>query len=152
MLSLWSIGASALPSPASLLVGCGCGQSQELRALADLISEAPSLDDARHLALAPVELAHHALSRALWLAPRSTSIRAAERRLSVYEAGVRQARSEAEVAHEFERLVQLADSGGVVVDAHLLSSCSYSTGEIIAIVLGFILGIIPGIILLIILC
>ncbi|MGR8951394.1 MAG: hypothetical protein ACU83V_03160, partial [Gammaproteobacteria bacterium] len=32
------------------------------------------------------------------------------------------------------------------------ASCSYSTGEIIAIVVGLILGIIPGLILLVVLC
>jgi hypothetical protein len=152
LVSLWSMGASALPNPTSLVPGCGCAGGPELSALAERISKAPNLDEARQLALAPVELSHKALSRALWLVPRSTSIRAAERRLSAYEAGVQQARSEAEVAQEFGQLVQLADSGGVVFDAHFLSSCSYSTGEIVAIVIGFILGILPGIILLIILC
>ncbi|MFZ2404634.1 MAG: hypothetical protein WAW41_05820, partial [Methylobacter sp.] len=32
------------------------------------------------------------------------------------------------------------------------ASCNYSTGEIIAIVVGLILGIIPGLILLVVLC
>jgi len=152
VLLLWSISAFALPNPATPLPDCGCVDRAEITALQDRIAKAPSLDEAKALALAPVELAHDALSRALWLAPHSRSIRTAERRLSVYRADVRRARSEAEVAHEFGQLVRLADSGGVAIDAHIMSSCHYTTWEIVAIVLGFILGILPGIILLIILC
>jgi hypothetical protein len=152
VLVLWSIGASALPNPAIPLPDCGCIDRAEISALQERIAKAPSLEEARTLALAPVELAHDALSRALWLAPRSQSIRAAERRLSAYRAGVHGARSEAEVAREFGQLVRLADSGGVAFDAHFLSACHYSTLEIVAIVIGFVLGILPGIILLLILC
>jgi hypothetical protein len=61
----------------------------------DRIAKAPSLEEARALALAPVELVHDALSRALWLAPRSHSIHTAEHRLSAYGADVHRARSEA---------------------------------------------------------
>ena len=85
-------------------------------------------------------------------APYSSSIRTAQRRLLAYQAGVHRARSEAEVAQEFGQLVRFGDSGDDAIDAHILSSCHYTTGEIIAIVIGFILGILPGIILLILLC
>jgi hypothetical protein len=105
-----------------------------------------------HTPLLPIEQAHRALSRARWLAPYSSSIRTAQRRLLAYQAGVGRARSEAEVAQEFGQLVRLADSGGIPAQAHVLSSCHYTTWEIVAIVIGFILGILPGIILLIILC
>jgi hypothetical protein len=153
VLSLWSMSAAALPNPALLLPGCGCGDRAEISALQARISEAPHLDGAKELALAPVERAHHALSRARWLAPYSSSIRAAQRRLWVYQADVRRARSEAEVASRFGQLVQLDHSNGVPTHADFAArSCHYSTGETIAIVPGLILGIIPGIILLIILC
>jgi hypothetical protein len=76
------------------------------------------------------------------------------------------------VASAFADLVQLASAGrpgsfvvsGATVAADVDvgvngldeetngDGCDYSTGEIIAIVIGFILGIIPGIILLIVLC
>jgi hypothetical protein len=153
VLMLWSISAAALPNPALLLPGCGrCGDWAEIGALEERISRAPSLDEAKELALAPIEQAHRALSRARWLAPYSSSIRTAQRRLLAYQAGVGRARSEAEVAQEFGQLVRLADSGGIPAQAHVLSSCHYTTWEIVAIVIGFILGILPGIILLIILC
>lgn len=48
--------------------------------------------------------------------------------------------------------IQLADLEVENADVRGPGSCHYSTGEIIAVVIGFILFIIPGIILLIVLC
>ena len=63
------------------------------------------------------------------------------------------AQSQAQVADQFSGIVV----AGLDNDraAHLGiggASCNYSTGEIIAIVIGLILGIIPGLILMALLC
>lgn len=142
-------GASAL-APA-LPTGCGCEAAPELAALQQRIAGAPSLDEARALALAPAAQAQGALARARFLAPRSAALADAQARLDAYAAAVAAARSGTEVAERFGAL--LGAGGAAAPSAHFWKhDCDYTTGEIIAIVLGFILGIIPGIILLILLC
>lgn len=129
-----------------------CTDRATLVAQRDRIADAATLDEARELALAPAAQADAALSRARWLAPQSASIRSAQGRLHAYAQDVGAASSKSEVAEHFGSLVQLAASPGIAGAASFETKCDYSTGEIIAIVLGFILGIIPGIILLILLC
>lgn len=142
---------AALPD-AWMLTGCLCDDREALIAQRDRIADAATLDEARELALAPAAQAESAVARARWLAPRSAALSDAAARLADYARKVRAASSEAEVATTFGALVQLAASQSVMTDASFDAKCNYSTGEIIAIVLGFILGIIPGIILLILLC
>jgi hypothetical protein len=117
----------------------------EALALIDRVAAAPSVGDARALALEPTRGAHFALAQARRLSPWTGSLKDAELRLSAYEARIAAAPTQDAVAAELASLARIqADIGD--------GGCSYSTGEIIATVLGFILGIIPGIILLFLLC
>lgn len=129
--------------------GCNCAPTAELTALRDRIAAAPDLAAAQEMAVAPVERARSVVAKLGWA---SSSLRDAEKRMADYESNVRTAKAPADVADHFGSLVKLASSGAVVSDGVHTSGCNYSTGEIIAIVLGFLLAIIPGIILLILLC
>lgn len=132
--------------------------------LARSIAAAPTIEDARALALAPAQSATRALERADSLVPwREPGLERAHTRLARYQRAVTEAADPAAVAAEYEGLtrprgagldgVQVADLGGPAADVHVGNvGCGYSTGEIIAIIIGFILAIIPGIILLIVLC
>jgi hypothetical protein len=128
---------------------CACDPA-ELARFRDEIAAAPTLEEAQALATPPLELARSALSRARWLAPGSTSLAEMEHQLRAGERAVAGATTPAAVAGAFATAV----SGAPTLDSVEIApmSCSYTTLEIVAIVLGFILGIIPGIILLIILC
>jgi hypothetical protein len=130
---------------------CACEiDVAELQRYRDLVAAATSAEEARALATRPSHLARRALGVAQRLAPWSGSLRDAHGKLLGYEGRVAEAQTPAEVAREFEGLVQLA-GGGVSVGGNS-GRCHYTTTEIIAIVLGFIFFIIPGIILLIVFC
>jgi hypothetical protein len=127
------------------------------------IADAPTVDDARELAVGPVRVARRALAVASFVAPGSDSLADATARLENFEGQVEKSRSPAEVAIYFTELVdpaaasvgepiQLADLQVGDASVEGPGKCHYSTGEIVAIVIGFILFIIPGIILLIVLC
>lgn len=153
------LGAEGLRAPLSGLPGCGCDERSELTGLHERIVSARSLAEARTLALAPALEARRALGRARWLAPRSRSLREAEARLAAYGSGIRAAESRAEVGDRFAELVRLAPASARAAasgtERPILrepAACTFTTLEIVAIVLGFLLGIIPGIILLLILC
>jgi hypothetical protein len=145
---------------AARLPGCGCASDAELRARRDRIAAAPDLEAARERALEDVGLARKALGAARRMAPFSDDLHAAHDRLARYEDDVARAESVESVTLRFEDLVQVASADGVVgVDGDFDGGdhggrigCSFSTGELIAIILGFILGIIPGLILLVLLC
>ncbi|MBD3241486.1 MAG: hypothetical protein GF331_12930 [Chitinivibrionales bacterium] len=166
--------ASASPkeSVETAIAGCGCQRDSEvLQRVHDKIAAAQDVQEARKRALAPTRPARAALAKARWLAPWSDDLKDARKRLEDYEQRVREASDPEAVASEFANLVQLASAdqpGSFVVPGAALANdgetgwngwdeennggCDYSTGEIIAIVIGFILAIIPGIILLIVLC
>jgi len=136
--------------------GCACTKERAaVTAYRDRILVAPTPEAARDLALSQTRLAHKALSRARWIMPFSGSIGKANHKLEAYEARVRDARSQAEVAAEFTGLVRLAEAKpGTVTDAVELKgkTCTYTTGEIVIIIIGFLFAIIPGIIFLFLLC
>ena len=129
----------------------GSADASTVEALRERIAGAATLAEARALALEPVAATRDALGRARWLAPGSDALARAEASIDRYAEHVAGAGSQAEVADAFASLVRPAD-GADVGTISGLSGCHYSTGETIAIVLGFILGIIPGIILLFLLC
>lgn len=85
--------------------------------------------------------------------PFSDDLRAAENRLNNARSRILLASSQEQVADEFSgmMLASLDDDNAAQVGIGKVS-CNYSTGEVIAIVVGLILGIIPGLILLIVLC
>ncbi len=126
------------------------------------IADAPTVQEARDLALAPARAAKRALQVAAFVAPTSEKLTEARARLESFETRVQDSETPAAVANEFGhlldldmrsgKLVQLADLNVNHGDVHGSGQCHYSTGEIIAIVFGFILFIIPGIILLFVLC
>lgn len=150
--------AKAWPTVESLDVAaaaCASGSARypELVRLRDDISEAGNLNEARALALAPTNDALGALRNARTLMPFSEDLRLAETRLSDARSRIEDAETPDQIADEFSgmMLAGLDDDRAAHVNVGK-SGCSYSTGEIIAIVVGLILGIIPGLILLVVLC
>jgi hypothetical protein len=134
--------------------GCACPKERaELRAFRDRILAAPTPEAARTIVISQTRLAHKALSRARWILPFSGTVRGASRKLEAYEARVREAKSQAEVAREWSTLTRMASAdGGAIRDVKISGSCSYTTIEIVIIIIGFLLAIIPGILFLFLLC
>jgi len=150
--------ANTWPSPDSmeLINSCcppGSGQYAELRQLKKAISAADTLSDAREMALIPTDEAIRALKNARHIMPFSDNLRSAETRLSDGRSRILVASSQAQVADEFSGMMVagLDDDSAARVSTGA-GGCNYSTGEVIAIVVGLILGIIPGLILLLVLC
>jgi hypothetical protein len=114
----------------------------ELSAFAQRLQGADTPDEARDLALRKVRLSHRAVDQAVRLVPNDAELLEHQAVLEAFEADVLASRSQQEVARRFAALDARAEA----------LRCHYSTGEVIAVVLGFILGVIPGIILLILLC
>lgn len=131
----------------------GSGQYQELKQLKKEITAADTLSHARRMALAPTDEALQSLKYARNIMPFSDDLRSAETRLNDARSRILVASSQAQVADAFSgmMLAGLDDDSAARVTAGN-ASCNYSTGEIIAIVVGLILGIIPGLILLVVLC
>jgi hypothetical protein len=131
----------------------GSGQYEELKQLKKDISAADTLSHAREMALAPTDEAIQALKNARSIVPFSDDLRLAETRLSDARSRILVASSPTQVADEFSgmMLAGLDDDSAARVSAGSVG-CNYSTGELIAIVVGLILGIIPGLILLVVLC
>jgi len=147
--ALAPVEAPAADLPAFAAGGCACDGSA-LVELRDEIATAETPAEAQALAAPPLALARSALARARWLAPGSASLAAKERQLRDGERAIAAAPTPEAVAGAFS----MAVTGSPVLAGLDVGAvgCSYTTLEIVAIVLGFILGIIPGIILLIILC
>jgi hypothetical protein len=150
--------ANIWPSAASMALinssrPAGSGQYEELNQLRKEITAADTLSHARKLALAPTDEAIQALKNARTIMPFSDDLRLAETRLSDVRSRILVASSQAQVADEFSgmMLAGLDDDSAARVSAGNVG-CNYSTGEVIAIVVGLILGIIPGLILLVVLC
>lgn len=92
--------------------GCACEDAgEELQDAHNAIASAESVEQARELALSHTRKAHSALSKALWMAPFSDSLREAEEGLGSYERRVRSAADPEAVAQEFADLVQIASAG-----------------------------------------
>jgi hypothetical protein len=128
-------------------------QHKEFIQLRHQINVAATIDQARKLALAPTDDAISALKNAQNIMPFSDDLKTAESRLSNTRNRIMLASSQEQVADEFDGMML----AGLDNDrrAHVSignGGCDYSTGELIAIVVGLILGIIPGIILLVVLC
>jgi hypothetical protein len=128
-------------------------QYPELVRLRDDISKAGSVNEARTLALASTNDAIGALKNARSIMPFSEDLRLAEIRLSAVRSRLKDAATPNQIADEFSgmMLAGLDDDRAANVNVGKVG-CSYSTGEVIAIVVGLILGIIPGLILLVVLC
>jgi len=129
------------PGDALACLAASPGPSREMSALQRKIESATTLDEAREIATRDTLRAQSILGRARRIAPGSVALADARSELDAYHARVARASSRSDVAGAFSTTF-----------TPKVKSCDFSTGEIIAIVLGFILGIIPGIILLILLC
>lgn len=114
----------------------------KLQAFEDRLRGADSVEEARELALDKVDGSRDAVERAAKIVPNDPGLEEHIAQLDAFAEGVAEARTTDEVAHRFSTLRSQRVAG----------ACAYTTGEIIAIVLGLVLGIIPGIILLILLC
>ena len=130
----------------------GPDQHQELTQLKNEITAAKTINQAREIALAPTEEAIDALQNARTVMPFSDDLRTAETRLGEAHSRILIASSKEQIADEFSGMMLAGlDDHAAHVNVGKVG-CDYSTGEIIAIVLGLILGIIPGLILLVLLC
>jgi hypothetical protein len=121
------------------LARCAC-DAGELDALRAEIAAAGDVEEARQLAAPPLALARAALARAERL-PGGGALARPQQRLLAGEHAIASAPTPPAVANAFSAAIGPPGAG-----------CSYTTLEIVAIVLGFILGIIPGLILLVLLC
>lgn len=131
----------------------GLTQYQELTQLKQKIATAKSLGQARTMALAPTDDAINALKNASAMMPFSDDLRTAESRLSGARSRIMLASSQEQVADEFDGMMLAGLDNDHAAHVNIGSGgCDYSTGELIAIVVGLILGIIPGLILLVVLC
>lgn len=131
----------------------GVEQYREIDRLTHQIAEAKTVAKAKSMALAPSESALYAIKKARIIMPFSDDLKVAETRLEHARGRILLAASQQQAADEFSGMML----AGLDNDhaAHLSVGkvgCDYSTGEVIAIVVGLILGIIPGLILLIVLC
>jgi hypothetical protein len=134
---------------------CRSGQDEyhEITQLKNEIAAAENVSQAREMALAPTDGAIDAIQNARSIVPFSDDLRTAEDRLNDARSRILLASSQEQVADEFSgmMLAGLDDDNALPVKLGKVG-CNYSTGELIAIVVGLILGIIPGLILLIVLC
>ena len=131
----------------------GSNRYPELAQLKNEIAAAGTVNQAREMALAPTDGAIDTLKHARAVMPFSEDLRTAETRLNDARLRILVASSQAQVADEFSgmMLAGLDDDRAAHVSAGKVG-CNYSSGEVIAIVIGLILGIIPGLILLVVLC
>ncbi len=134
---------------------CSSGEEQhpELARLHNKIADASSLNEARALALTPTAAAIDALKSARSIMPFSNDLRLAEVRLADMYSRIDAADTSSQVANEFSgmMLAKLDNDKAATLKVGKVG-CDYSTGDVIAIVVGLILGIIPGLIMLIVLC
>jgi hypothetical protein len=125
----------------------------ELSQIKTQIVHADSLQHAQAMALAPTELALSALLDANNLLPFNNDLQSAIDHLNEVRIRIQSAANQEQVADEFAgmMLAGLDDDKAAQIKVGK-TGCDYSSGEIIAIVIGLILGIIPGLILLVVLC
>jgi hypothetical protein len=131
---------------------CSVNRAAALAELRAQVAGARDVAQAQALATDGARQARVALDRARRLVFFDRgSLDAARGRLIAYESRVAQAATSEAVVAEFD--ATFAGKVGPQAELNLnASSCTYTTGEIIAVVLGLILGIIPGLILLFLLC
>jgi hypothetical protein len=150
--------ANLMPSKDTLaLIKATCpsdpSQQKEFIQLRNQITAAETINKARTLALAPTNDALSALQNAQTIMPFSDDLKTAESRLNDARTRILLASSQEQVADEFDGMMLAGLDNDRAAHVNIGSGgCDYSSGELIAIVVGLILGIIPGIILLVVLC
>jgi hypothetical protein len=111
-------------------------------AFAQKLADAPTLDDAQDKALSKIALTRKVVALADKQVHGDPAIAEATQKLDALDAQVRAATSQQGVSLVFSQLAQ----------DHMAVSCSYTTTEILLIILGFIFFLIPGIIMLFLFC
>ncbi|MDD2725530.1 MAG: hypothetical protein PHH59_16105 [Methylovulum sp.] len=153
-----TVSANVLPSAGTLaLIKSTCpsgpNQYQEFTRLKTEIAAADTIDQARALALAPTDSAIGALKNARTMMPFSNDLRSAETRLNDVRSHILVASSQEQVADQFDGMMLAGLDNDHAAHVKVGSgACDYSSGELIAIVIGLVLGIIPGLILMVVLC
>lgn len=138
-----AILALFLPNAAMAIPQCPTDEHREtLSRFEEKLIGAADVDEARAMALKKVGHSKTAIDRAAAIVPGDTELIAHQEALADFTADVESAETKEAVAAEFADLRDYSHT----------ARCYYSTGEVIAVVIGFILGILPGIILLILLC
>ena len=129
----------ALAQPAAAAPQCPTpAQMQQF----DGFSQQPAgLEDAQNMAMRRLDRSERALQRAQNLVGDDEGLVEARMEVQTLRDGVLGAKDQAGVANTFSSMKNVHGS-----------DCYYTTGEIVAIVLGLVLGVIPGVILLILLC
>ena len=132
----------ALAQPANAF-DCACdAELARFDAFTQKLANAPTLDDAQDKALDKIDLTRKVVRLGGKQAGGDPAIAEANQKLDALEARVRSSTSQNQVSLAFSQLAQ----------DRMQASCSYTTVEILLIILGFLIFIIPGIILLILLC
>jgi hypothetical protein len=131
--------ALAQPANASR---CLCdAERARFDAFAQKLADAPTLDEAQDKALGKIALTRKAVALADRPLHGDPAIAEATEKLDALDVQVPSATSPQQVALAFSQLNQSAKI-----------TCSYSTTEILIIIIGFLLFVLPGIILLILFC
>lgn len=117
------------------------------------IIAASTVNEAQNIAVASINQALEAVENAEYFAPFTSELENTRYILNLTRSQILQANSPQQVsAVVSEMLLAGLDSDNPLQLNAGNTDCQYSTGEVIAIVVGLILGIIPGLILLILLC
>lgn len=149
--NIWSV----VDSPGLMISICPsrAATHAELSQFKSKIAAAETIIQAKEMAIEPADMAIEALKNANAILPFNDDLRKAQTRLSEARSRILLASSQEQVADAFSgmMLAGLDDDSAARVSVGN-ESCNYSTGEVIAIVIGLILGIIPGLILLVVLC
>ena len=131
----------ALAQPANASP-CLCdAERARFDAFAQKLADSPTLDEAQDKALGKIALTRKAVALAERPLHGDPAIAEATEKLDALDVQVRSATSPQQVALAFSQLNQSAKI-----------TCSYSTTEILIIIIGFLLFVLPGIILLILFC
>jgi hypothetical protein len=132
----------ALAQPANAF-DCNCDAAMaRFDAFAQKLADAPTLDAAQDMALDKVALTHKVVRLADKQLDGNPAIAEATQKLDALDAQVRAAENQQQVSLAFSQLSQ----------DRMKAGCSYTTPEILLIVIGFLIFVIPGIILLLLLC
>jgi hypothetical protein len=132
----------ALAQPANAFECPSDSERARLEVFASKLADAATLDEAQDKALGKIALARKAVTLADKQFHGDPAIAEATEKLDALDTRVRAAESQQQVSLVFSQLAQ----------DRMQASCTYTTVEILLIVLGFLIFIIPGIILLILLC
>lgn len=117
------------------------------------ITAAASVNEAQDIAVTSINQALEAVENAQYFEPFNDRLDNARNTLIQTRSRILLAGSQQQVNQLFsDMMVAGLDSDNPVKVDIANTRCHYSTGEVIAIVVGLILGIIPGLILLVVLC